>query len=143
MKLSTLLFRILPFLWRLTRVRFIEGEGKFRAARAKLARIDAPDGYLALKDAYGARLASMAYAANVTFEGLGTHPPDKMLALISQLQTQRWYLAPTNDNERYAARYLDYLEAAVLGNSDRRDTIAKQLKQSPADRFFKDVLIVT
>ncbi|NUQ19303.1 MAG: hypothetical protein HOP95_12805 [Sphingomonas sp.] len=98
---------------------------------------------MALKEAYGAKLASIAYAANVTFEGLEVHPPDPILSLISELQSRRWYWAPASDNEHYAGRYLDYLEAAILGDLARRTDIARDLMEAPADRFFKKVLVIT
>ena len=130
------------FLWRLTRVRFIEMDGKFYDARERLKQFNAPKRYQALTGAYDAKLASIAYAANVTFEGLDLHPPDAMLELISQLQTQRWYWAPTTNNERFASRYVDYVEAAILGEGEKREAIAGQLRGLPASRLFKNVLVV-
>ena len=143
MKLRALILEVIPFLWRFTRVRNLAIEGRFLAARQKLAPIEPPKGYLCLKEAYDARLASIAYAANVTFEPSEHHSPDEMLGLISELRTHCWYLAPATENERYAAQYLDYLEAAVLGDGDKRRVLAQELEQAPADRFFKDELAVT
>ncbi|MGZ2410913.1 hypothetical protein ACUXST_000310 [Sphingomonas sp. F9_3S_D5_B_2] len=143
MKLDTQMFRVARFLWQIIRVRSVAGTGKFNAARQRLARIEAPQGYSALKEAFDARLASLAYAANVTFEGLAAHPPDKMLNLISVLQTQRWYWAPKDENERFCSRYLDYVEAAILGDGDKRDGLARELTNVPANRFFKAILVVT
>jgi hypothetical protein len=143
MKLSTFIFEVIPFVWRLNRVGNLASKGRFYAARQKLAPIEAPEGYLCLKEAYDARLASIAHAANVTFEPLEYHPPDEMLRLISELQTHRWYWAPTTENERFAARYIDYLEAAVLGDRDKRRELAQELEETPADRLFKGELAVT
>jgi hypothetical protein len=143
MKLRTLIFEVIPFFWRFNRVRNLAIEGKYRAARQKLAPIEAPEGYLCLKEAYDARLASITYAANVTFEPSENHSPDELGRLIFELQTHRWYCAPTTANERYAARYIDYLETLALGDADRRRELAKELDGVPADRFFKDELAVT
>lgn len=143
MTLRALIFERIPFSLRLSRVRNLARKGRFSAARQKLAPIEPPVGYLSLKEAYDARLASIAYAATVTLEPSEHHPPDEMLSLISELQTHRWYMAPKTDNERYAARYIDYLEAAVLGDGDKRRALARELKRSPADRFFKEELAVT
>ena len=143
MAFSTLIFEVVPFLWRITLVRGLESAGKFRAARQKLAPIEAPDGYMCLKEAYDARLASIAYAANVTFEPLETHRPDELSRLILELQTHQWYCAPTTANERYAAGYIDYLETLLLGDADRRRELAQELDGGPADNFFKSVLLVT
>jgi hypothetical protein len=136
-------FRIIAFLWRLNRVDSVASQGRFYAARRRLAPIEAPKGYVCLKEAYDARLASIAYAANVTFEPLEKHPPDEVLRLISELQTRRWYWAPTTENERFAARYIDYLEAVVLGDGDKRRELAQELAKTPADRLFKRELAVT
>src|SRR5947209_7472845 len=143
MKFSTIIFEIIPFLWGLNRVDHLASKGRFYAARQKLAPIYAPEGYLCLKEAYDARLASIAYAANVTFEPLERHPPDEMLRLISELQTHRWYWAPATENERFAAGYIDYLEAAVLGDGDKRRELAQELEKTPADQLFKGELAVT
>jgi len=142
-KLRTLIFEVIPFLWRFNRVRSLAIRGRFRAARQTLAPTDAPEGYLCLKEAYDARLAAMAYAANVTFEPSKNHSPDELARLILELQTHRWYCAPTTANERYAALYIDYLETLVLGDAARRRELAKELDGVPADRFFKDELAVT
>ena len=130
------------FLWRLTRVRFIEMDGKFYDARERLKQFNAPKRYEALKGAYDAKLASIAYAANVTFEGLEVHPPDEMLELISRIQTKRWYWAPATNSERFASRYIDYVEAAILGEGEKREAIAIQLRDLPARRIFKNMLVV-
>lgn len=143
MKLRILFFEVIPFVWRFTRVRNLAAKGRFYAARQKLASIEAPKGYLCFKEAYDARLASIAYAANVIFEPSEHHPPDEMLSLISKLQTHRWYLAPMTENERFAARYIDYLETAVLGDGDKRRVLAQELEKTPANIFFKSELAVT
>ena len=135
-------FEKLIFSWRLMRVRFVEMEGKFYDARERLKRLDPPKRYEALIGAYDAKLASIAYAANVTFEGLEVHPPDEMLELISRIQTKRWYWAPATNSERFASRYINYVEAAILGEGEKREAIAIQLRDLPARRIFKNMLVV-
>jgi len=135
-------FEAWKFLWALTRVRFIEAEGQFYAAREKLNQLDVPEAFEALKGAYEAKLASIAYAANVTFEGVEMHPPDEMLELISWLQAQPWYWAPVTNSDRYASRYLDYIEAAILGEGEKREALAAQLRELPARNLFRSVLAV-
>jgi hypothetical protein len=48
-----------------------------------------------------------------------------------------------SNNERHAARYLDYLEAVILGEGEKRVELAGELSESPAGRLFKNVLVVT
>jgi hypothetical protein len=134
--------RVAPFVWRLTGIRFLASTGKLRLARAKLAELRAPEGYAPLKETYDALLASIAWAGNVTFEGLESHPPDEMLTLLLGLRAERWYWAPRDDEERYLARYIDYLEAAVLGQVRTRTAISDELSAMPVNRFFKSLLAV-
>jgi len=136
-------FKEALFLWRLLRARFAEFQDDFEEARRRLEQAIPTKRYLALRGAYDARLASISYVGKVVAEGEEKHSPNEMLRLIAELQTQQWYWAPRNKNERFAARYLDYLEAAVLGEGERRGLIAEELKQMDADSYFKQVLLVT
>jgi hypothetical protein len=141
--LSSLVFRRIAFIWNFSDIPKLARSGKFRAAREKLATIEPPKGYLALKETYDAWLASMCHAANVTFEPSESHRAETMLELIAEYQTHRWFLAPSSERERYCAAYLEYLKAVILSDGDQRRHVAQQLKKSPAHRFFKDVLPVS
>jgi hypothetical protein len=131
-----------PFLWRLTRARMGAITEKYDEAREKLKTAQAPEEYVALRDAYDAWLASMAYAQKVTLEGLEQNPPVEMSRLISGLRTMSWYERPKDADQCYAARYIDYLEAAVvLADGQIRAAIANELKEAAADPFWKKVLV--
>jgi len=120
-----------------------EINGNWDNARRKLRSAIPPKGYLALRDAYDAKLASIQYAEKVTHGGLSANLPDEMSDLVASLKTRVWYSTPQDENEYYAARYLDYLEAAVLGDQLGRETYALELKGVDADRFDQQVLRVT
>jgi hypothetical protein len=145
MRLSAFIVGVVPFLWRFTRVRNVAAKGKFCAARHKLATLQAPEDYLCLKEAYDAWLASMAYAAKVTLEPLEDNQANEseLVRLMFELQSHRCYSAGRTPNERYTARYIDYLETLVLGDTDKRRELAQELRGIPADSFFKTVLPVT
>ena len=141
MRLSVL--RSVPFLFALGCARMAEIDGNFEKARARLSRRAPPREYLALRDAYDARLASIAYARLVSTDGLTAHPPNETLGVFARLQSSPWYWSPETVSERYAARYLDYLEAAILADASRRDALAQELQASSAERLYKQVLLVT
>ena len=132
-----------PFLWHLLRARLAELDGKFEMARARLNSRAAPAEYLALRDAYDARLASIAYAERVTLNWALEHPPEDLLRLIAQLQAHRWYRLPETKNERYAAQYLNYLRAVVLADATTRKALARELQESKAERLYKQTLLAT
>lgn len=132
-----------PFLFTLTCARMAKIDGKFEKARARLRQRAPTPEYVALRDAYDARLASVAYAGRISSDGLAGNPPDDILRLLAGLQANRWYWSPENASERYAARYLDYLEAAVVADATKRDALARELQRSDAERFYKRVLLAT
>jgi hypothetical protein len=136
-------FKAFVFLLRLTLARMSEISGKWDTARATLNKAVAPQGYAALRDAYDARLASIQYAEKVARGGLEHNPADDVSRLIASLKAHAWYSTPRDENEHYAARYLDYLEAAVLGDQLKREAYAQELNTIEADRFDRQVLRVT
>lgn len=135
-------FKEALFLWRLLRARFAEFQGDFEEARRRLQHATAPERYVALRGAYDARLVSLQFSKTLT-EGVKWHQPEEVLRLISEIQTRRWYWSPKDENERYAARYVDYLELAVLGEEKEREELATQLRAYEPDRLLKNVLLVT
>jgi hypothetical protein len=67
-----------------------------------------------------------------------------MCDLISKVRTTPWYNNPKDRNQHYAARYIDYLEAAVVSaDGELRCSIVEELKEASADSLFKKVLLAT
>lgn len=111
-------FKEAVFLWRLLRARFAEFKDDFEEARRRLQHATAPERYVALREAYDARLTSLQFSKTLT-EGVKWHQPEEALRLIPEIQTRRWYWSPKDENERYAARDVDYLECVGRGGRAR------------------------
>lgn len=70
-------------------------------------------------------------------EGLSSQRLGEMQCLIYAAQTRRWYREPTDEDEQYAARYVDLLEAATLAGDERCNELAAALTKLRATPPFK------
>jgi len=121
----------------LYRANGLESRGHYDDARALLQNVAVPEQILALRDAYLLKLAWLSFTGRVLDKGFGVHPLSEMQRLIYEAQTQRWYKDPTAENEEYAARYVDLLEAATLAGGERVNELAESLRGLKASAPFK------
>jgi hypothetical protein len=126
----------------LYRANGLESRGHYDDARALLQNVAAPDRIVALRDAYLVKLAWLSFTRAVLDEGFRAHPLSEMQRLIYEAQTRRWYKEPADQDEQYAARYVDLLEAATLAGGERCNELTAGLRKLKASEPFKSHLPV-
>ena len=121
------LFQVARLSYLLYRANGLESQGRYDDARALLQNVAVPDRIAALHDAYLVKLAWLSFTGRVLDEGFEAHPVSEMQRLIYEAQSQRWYKEPTDEDEEYAARYVDLLESATLAGRERCDELTAAL----------------